>query len=413
MNLKPSYNTGMKFNVNCYKKDGTLMKTLKIKDGRFVEPIKPDDLEQFKKDGGMLYPGTQIPNEYMKKAKQLDVHKMCGGAPPPWAKPETVTFNEELFATEGLYEKLEQAKVDGNQELIDKYSAPLIRWFCPIDMRMKCVYASAKQISNRNDRSDFILDNLDRFEQAIEKIKNIYITDRVSTIRGMAALQNLLSAKFQFRVGNNEDNPKTGTGVTTFQPKHLEFKDDVLHFVFIGKKHVRWHKKLKPENELEQMMFDDLKMLSQKDNKYIFTLCGERINSGDANILLRQCFGTTKQEEKYLSFHAYRHRAVSKLLKEFVETKLDKKLKRGFNKIESGRSKKKDLKKAQFIQKQLKEFIIKEACPALNDTFGPVFSTYAGGKLFKQVYEKYDIEYDEKKRTFVKTQFEEAKDDDN
>lgn len=406
-----------KFTVLRFNKKGEKLQSIKVKDGIFIEEDSQEEFdkkllqnvknkEQDIKDRYIWYPGTRIPHIYLMQLKKIDKYNYIGGAPSPWTKPENIQINEQLLNTENIYEKLEQAKKDGNRELIEFFSQPLVSWRCPITLTKKALYAQAKTISNRNSKSDFIIDNLDRFEEAIKKIINIYLIERINTVNGMSAMINILSSKLQFRVGNNEKNDKTGTGITTFKPKHLKIIDNEIEFNFIGKKHVKWRRKFFIKDEIDMLLYNDLKELYNRQTEWLFEINNKRINSNDANKLIRKCFGATNDEEKYLSFHAYRHRTASILFKKHTESQeFELMLLKKIEKIEKSKIKNKDLKKAKIIGKELMIICKKYVAPALNDTPGVVFKTYAGGKIFKNMYNKFNIEYDEKNRTFVKGQF--------
>jgi hypothetical protein len=147
-----------KFIIKRFKKDGTEMAPVKIKSGVWVEP----HIE--KQEGIIYYPGTLIPSINYIEAKKYDPHGYLRGGPMPWTDPSTIKINKELLAVENLYEKLEQAKKENNTTQIEFLSSPLISWRCPASENKKNLYAQAMITINRNNKSDFVYENLNRFE---------------------------------------------------------------------------------------------------------------------------------------------------------------------------------------------------------------------------------------------------------
>lgn len=386
-----------KFLIRRFKKDGSEMAPVKVKDGVWVEPDKKA------KEGVIYYPGTLVPHIHLMEARKYDKFNQLKGGPMPWSKPETIWINKELLAVENIYEKLEEAKAKGDKKAIKLLSQPLVTWACPAGKGKKAVYPQGMIISNRNDKSDFVSEHIERFDKAIEKLESILEWEGVKTRRGISALINLLSAKFSFRVGNCTSKDRTGVGVTTFKPKHIRVDSKGrMHFTFRGKKKVKWHKIFNPVRAIEHEMFKGIVKLLDKKNEFVFTLDGDRIDSHEANKMFKEVLGVKSSEEDYLSFHSWRHYKASKLFKE----QLDKlKLARKFKKILKSKSKvNKDLKKARLLNKAVNK-IFKKVAKALNDTPAVVKSTYAGGKLFREFYIANGIKFDDKKRSFDKAQF--------
>ena len=402
-----------KFKLQRYKKNGTEIVPVKIKSGLWIEPHSDEEYQKNMdqnaknkelglKERFIYYPGTRVPHIHLMELKNRDKYNLICGGPMPWTDPSTIEVNEELLNTENIYEKLEQAKKENDKNQIDILTRPLVSWRCPQTQARKSLYPQAVTITNRNNKSDFVYDNLQRYEEAVVKLDKIYREEYVNNVTGISALINLLSAKFCFRVGNNEES-NSGVGVTTFKPKHIEIDEKGrMHFRFIGKKGVKWHKTFKPENEIEQLMYDGVLALKEKNNDFLFWFCGKRVTSGEANYLFKKVMNVQENEKDYLTFHSWRHfNATKGFLKELETIKIEKK----FKKIDDGRSKNKELTKAREINKQMNE-IFSVVCKLLTDTPGVVKSTYAGGKIFKEFYEKNGIQYDEKKRTFIKAQFD-------
>jgi len=400
-----------KFEIKRFKKDGTKMTPVKIKDGVWIEPHSDEEYQKNIdlndenkklgiKDRFIYYPGTKIPHIHYMNAKKFDLYNQLTGGPMPWTYPDTIEINKELLAIENIYEKIIEAKANNDQKMVKFLTRPLITWKCPQFLIKRNVYAQGATISNRNDKSDFVYQNLNRFDEAIKEFEKIYLKERISTIEGISSLINLLSSKFSFRVGNEKKiNKNSGIGVTTFKPENI-FIDDKnrLHFKFVGKKGVKWHKIFKPKDNFENFMYEDLIELKNQNNEYLFWFEGKRIDSGNVNELFRKILKVKNEEKDYLSFHSWRHFSASKaFLKELKKIKIDKEIK----KIEDKNDINKTIKKGRLINKSINK-IFKKVAPVLNDTPGVVKSTYSGGKIFKDFYNKYDIEYDNKKRTWSK-----------
>lgn len=402
-----------KFTIERFKKDGTPMTPVKIKKGIWVEPHTQEQYdkniqqnlinkEQGIKDRFIYYPGTKIPHIHYMELKKKDPYSYTGGGPMPWADPSTIEINEALLSTEDIYNKLEKAKLQNDKEQIEFLTRPLVTWRCPQTFEKKALYAQSVIISNRNDKSDFVYENLQRFEDAIKKLEEIYLKERLNSIRGVSALVNLLSSKFAFRVGNQLDKTNTGIGVTTLRNDNIYIDEkNILHFKFKGKRDVRWHKKFIPQTDLEKAMFDDLAILKNKNNEFIFYCGPQRITSIETNELFREVFDVKLEERDYLSFHSWRHYNASKAFLKFIQ-KLN--LDREFKKIEKKKDINTNVKKARLLTKEIND-IFKKVAPILNDTPGVVKSTYSGGKIFKEIYDKCGIEFDEKKRTFDKNSY--------
>lgn len=401
------------FTIKRYKKDGKKMIPVRVKDGIWVEPHSEEEYNKNieanklkdKQSKFMYYPGTKVPHIHYMEAKKYDKYGYLSGGPMPWCKLETIETNKELLATEGLYEKLAQAEKDDDKEQLRFLTRPLLVWIDPCTGKKNGVYAQAVTITNRNNKSNYVYKNLDRFEQAVKDLETLYLEKRISTKTGICALINLLSYKLAFRVGNNE-NPKSGVGVTTFRIQHIEFEQDYnnkkVQFKFKGKKGVQWNKTLNPKNELEECMVKDVKELwniyYNCPSGFLFQWGGKRITSADVNELFRKILKVTPDEELYLSFHSWRHYLASKaFLKELDKIKIKKDIK----KIEEKNDINSTIRKGRLITRELNK-VFKKVSKVLNDTAGVVSSTYAGGKIFRDFYNKYGVEFDEKKRSWSK-----------
>jgi DNA topoisomerase IB len=402
-----------KFIIQRFKKDGTEVASFKVNNGVWVEPHSQEEFDKntiqnkINKENGIkerfiYYPGTKIPHIHYMEIKKKDSNSYIGGAPPPWTISTTITVNQELLNTENLYEKLEKAKKENDQEQIKFLTRPLVSWTCPSTGLRKSLYAQSVTISNRNDKSDFVYENLERFEKSIKKIEEIYLNERINSKRGVSALINLLSSKMAFRVGNQTDKKNTGIGVTTFRNENVYFDEKAtIHFKFKGKKGVSWHKKLTPKTEIEKCIHYDLVVLKDKNKDFLFMYKDERVNSGDVNELFREVFEVKKEELEYLSFHSWRHFLASvNFLKHIKKLNLEKQ----FKKIDEKQDINMNLKKARLLNKEVNQ-IFKDVAPILNDTPGVVKSTYSGGKIFKELYDKNGIEFDEKKRSWCKDSY--------
>ena len=382
-----------KFIIERHKKDGTEIAPVKVKKGYWVEPHKE------KQDSYIYYPGTLVPHIHFMECKKHDKYNQLKGGPMPWTNPETIEINKELLATPNIYEKMLKAQKDNDTKTIEFLSKPLVTWVCPQTLGKKSIYAADVTVHNRNAKSEYVFDQIDRFEEGIKRLEGIYNKERVKTTRGIAALVNLLSAKFCFRVGNNTDKKTSGIGVTTFRPHNIKVdKRGIIHFVFRGKKKVKWHKVLRPHTDLENKMYDDLVALKNRDKEFLFTN-GERVDSGVANELFREAMDVKEDERDFLSFHSWRHWNASKAITEQVaKLRLNRKL----NKImRSKRSGNKDLSKARLINKSINT-LFKKVAKILNDTPGVVKSTYGGAQPIRKLYEDNGIKYDEKRRSFDK-----------
>jgi hypothetical protein len=383
-----------KFTIKRFKKNGQEMPTVKVKSGFWVEPHNE------KKDGFIYYPGTMIPSINFMEVRKYDKFNQLKGGPPPWCDPKTIEINKELLETEDIYDKLLKAKKENDLIKTKFLSRPLVSWRCPMTLARKNMYSQGVTISNRNDKCDYVYDNLERFDIAVEKLKNIYNKEYINSVRGQAALINLLSAKFCFRVGNVIDK-NSGKGITTLLVKHVSIDEkNRMHFNFQGKKNVRWHKIFVPENEIEQKMYNGLKLLTERklDNEFVFTVNGERLTSHEANVMFSEVLEVKDDEKEYLTFHSWRHRAASVAFKKAID---NVNLNKVFKKIDKSKSLNKRLKKARLINREINE-LFKSVGKLLNDNPGTVKGVYAGGKIFREFYEKNDIPFDEKKRNFDK-----------
>jgi len=382
-----------KFTIQRFKKDGTEMAPVKIKKGIWIDPHKE------KQEGYIYYPGTLIPHIYLMECKKFDKYNQLKGGPMPWTDPSTIQINKELLATPNIYVKMQEAQKNNDTSQIELLSRPLVTWICPQTLGKKSIYASDITIHNRNSKSAYVFDHLERFEQAIPKFQEIYQKEYINTTIGIAALINLLSAKFCFRVGNNEDKKRTGIGVTTFRPKNIRVDDKgAMHFYFRGKKGVKWHKVFRPENEIEKLMYKGILELKDRNNEFLFTN-GQRVDSGVVNELFRKTLNVQEDEMDFLSFHSWRHYNASTAFKEQL-SKL--RINRKLNKIaKSKRKGNKELIKARLLNKSIND-IFKKVAKILNDTPGVVKTTYAGAGIIKDFYEQNGIKYDEKRRTFDK-----------
>lgn len=395
---KTIINSLQKFTIERFKKDGNKMVPVKVKNGFWVEPHSE------KQEGFIYYPGTLIPSINFMEVRKYDKYNQLRGGPPPWCDPSTIEINKELLEVEDIYSKLMEAKNNNDTERVKFLSKPLISWRCPMTLARRNLYAQGVTISNRNDKSDYVYDNLERFDKAVEKLKDIYNNEYVDSVRGQAALINLLSSKFCFRVGNVIDK-NSGKGITTLLKKHLTIDEKQrMHFNFQGKKDVRWHKVLSPENEIEQKIYDGLKKLIEGKNNddFVFSFNGERLTSKEANDMFKEVLEVKENEKEFLTFHSWRHRMASMMFKKALD---DVNLDKAFKKIDDGRSENKQLKKARLINREINE-LFKSVGKLLNDTPGVVRSTYAGGKVFKQFYEKNGIVYDDKNRRFNKEYYD-------
>lgn len=383
------------FTIKRFRKDGQPMPDTIVKGGIWVEPHKE------KQEGIPYFPGTNVPHIHIISLKKIDKYNQMVGGPSPWTDPKTIKTNIPLIETENIYQELLKAKGEGNKERIEFLSQPLVEWFDPIINGYKKMYAQGKVISNRNDKSDYVYSNLHRFEEALKEFEKIYLAERLTSIRGVAALINLLSSKFAFRVGITEGK-KTGVGVCTFTPKCIRVDTKgVMHFKFVGKKGVDWHKKFKPETALETCMYNDLIELVNKGNNFVFMVDGVRVTNIDVNNLFREVLNVTEEEKHWLSFHSWRHYLASKNFKRLMdELNIDQKI----EKIEDKKDINTNIKKGKLLNKEINE-IFKQVAPILQDKPGTVKSTYAGGKIFKELFTKYGVEFDEKKRTWNKDSY--------
>ena len=382
-----------KFKVERFKNNGDPLKPVRIKQGIFVASHTK------KQEGFIYYPGTLIPNVNFQNCKKLDKYNNLKGGPPPWCDPTTIMINKKLLNTENIYDKLQKARENNDQKQIEFLSQPLVIWLCPQTLSKKAIYPQDVTVLNRNNKSDYVYDNLDRFEKAIEELQKIYKKEYIDTERGIAALINLLSAKFSFRVGNQLKKKCTGIGITTFRPKNIKVDEkNRIHFRFKGKKGMNWHKTFDPENDIEKLMHKGIIALKNKNKEFLF-YNGMRVDSGIVNDLFREVMEVKDNERDYLSFHSWRHFTASRLfIKELAKLNLKRKLK----KIEkSKRATNKKLLKAKLLHKTINK-IFKKVSKALSDTPGVVRATYAGGKIFKDFYNSHGIEFDDKKRTFDK-----------
>lgn len=382
--------SSMKFTIERFKKDGTALKPVKVKEGLWVEPHKE------KQEGCIYYTGTLVPHIHYIEAKKLDKFNQLKGSPMPWTNPSTIWVNKDLLEVEDIYSQLEKAKEEKDKKRIEFLSQPLIKWTCPMTLSKKAIYAQGKTISNANDKSDFVYFNLKRFEKAIVQLEEIYKQEGIKTERGISALINLLSSKFCFRVGNNTEK-RSGIGITTFKPQHITLDDKGrIHFSFIGKKHVRWHKIFEPENEIEKLMYDGLLELKNKNMEFLFWN-GGRVTSGHVNILFDEVFNVKKSEQSYLSFHSWRHYNASKaLISELSKMSIKRKL----NKILKNEKKNdewKSDKKNRLLNRSLNQ-VFKKVAKGLNDSPGIVKRTYAGGEIMKQFFLSNNLLFDDKKR---------------
>ena len=377
------------FVVKRYKKNGEEMTPVKVRDGIEIEAHKK------KQANTIYYPGTLVPHIHLMEARKYDKFNQLKGGPMPWTKPETIWVNKELLAVEDIYSKLEVAKKNNDTKMIEYLSQPLVTWTCPSRKNKKAIYPQGMIISNRNDKSDYVYKHLERFDNAILKLQDIYKKEYIKSTRGIAALVNLLSAKFCFRVGNCIDKKRTGIGVTTFRPKNIKIDPQRrIHFYFRGKKGVKWHKIFKPENDIEQLMYNGLIELRNKGNEFLFTN-DQRISSGMVNELFREVLKVKNNEKEFLSFHSWRHYNASKSFKaELAKLRLSRK----FSKILKSKSKAdKIIRKARLLNKMVNK-VFKKVAKILNDTPGVVKSTYAGGVIFKDFYTQNGIEFDSKRR---------------
>jgi len=382
-----------KFKIERFKNNGESLKPVRIKQGIFILPHTK------KQEGFIYYPGTLIPNTHFMEIRRYDKYNQLKGCCPPWTNPETIEINKELLNTENIYDKLQKARENNDVEQIEFLSRPLVTWLCPQTLTKKAIYPQDVTVLNRNNKSDYVYENLDRFEKAIEELQKIYKKEYIDTERGIAALINLLSAKFSFRVGNQTKKKCTGIGITTLRPKNIKVDEkNRIHFRFKGKKGMNWHKVFDPENDIEKLMHKGIIALKNKNKEFLF-YNGMRVDSGVVNDLFREVMKVKDNEREYLSFHSWRHRLASQLfIKELAELNLRRKLKR----IEkSKRTTNKKLLKAKLLHKSINK-IFKKVAKTLNDTSGIVKAVYSGGKIFKDFYNSHGIEFDDKKRTFDK-----------
>lgn len=378
-----------KFIIERHKKDGSIISPVKIRKGFWVEP-HPQSQE-----GIIYYPGTLVPHIHYMAIKKYDLFNQLKGGPMPWTDPQTIQVNKDLLSTENIYLKIEEAKKTNNTEQIAFLSKPLVTWICPQSLQKKAIYSNDITIHNRNSKSDFVFEHTNRFDEAIIKLQQIFEQEGVKTSRGIAALINLLSAKFCFRAGNDVEKKRTGVGVTTFRPKNIKIEADRMYFSFRGKKGVKWYKGFKPSTPFEQLMYNGLVELKEKNKEFLFTL-DQRIDSTAANNLFREVLDVKDNEKEFLSFHSWRHYNASKAFSAAL-SKIT--IKRKLNKIERGKSKEKDLVKARLLNKSIND-IFKRVAKILNDTPGVVKTTYAGSKILKDFYEQNGVEYDEKRRSY-------------
>lgn len=404
-----------KFEIKRFKKDGTELEPVKIKYGVWIEPHSDEEynknIEQNKinkekgiKERFVYYSGTKIPHIYYMDIKKKDLYGYLAGGPSPWTDPSTIEINEELLKVENLYDKLEEAKKNKDEKMIEFLTRPLVSFRCPQHGCRKNLYAQAVIVSNRNERSGDVLNNISRYENAVKELETIFDKEYINSIDGISALQNLLSSKFCFRVGNTE-SLKSGTGVTTFRPEHITVDEKGrMHFKFIGKKGVKWHKIFIPKTDIEKKMFDGLIELKNKKNEFLFWINNERVHSGYANEMFKKVMHIT-DEDGNLSFHTWRHFAASQLFKEeLMDKKFRKSIEKEVKKIEEKYSDNRNLRVARLLNKEINN-VFKNVAPILNDTPGVVKSTYSGGKIFNEFYKEYGIEVDEKKRTWDKESY--------
>lgn len=386
-----------KFTIKRFKKDGTPMSDVKIKEGIWVEPHTE------KQEGFIYFPGTLVPHIHVMELQKNNPYGNLVGGPSPWTDPKDIKVNHKLIQTEDIYQKLLDAKEKGDTEQIEFLSNPLVEWFEPTINVPRKMYPMGMIISNRNDKSDFVYKNLPRFEVAIKKFEETYFSNRIIYPIGICCLINLLSSKLAFRVGNNEETKSAGVGITTFRPENIRVDDKgIMHFEFKGKRGVNWHKKFKPENNVEHCMYQDLIALKNKNNEFLFMVGGKRITSKEVNIVFRDIFNVKPEEESYLSFHSWRHYNASKaFLAELDKLNIEKEIK----KIEDKNDINTNIKKARLVTKEINK-IFKSVATVLNDTPGVVRTTYAGGKIFKEYFSKHNIDFDEKKRTWNKDSYE-------